>query len=126
MIEGRHRPPLDKVDVGSLRDPIGEALPREIEAPAEPAGNRSQRFFDLAPQARLGTNAIGEDNLSTWLDHASEFVERRFWVRTGRYHIGCDDDVKRIIRKQEMFRIHYLKFDDIEERELQNSSLRFL
>src|SRR5215475_2122615 len=88
MIERRHRPPLDKVDVGSVRHPIGEALPREIEAPAEPVGNRSKRFLDLASQASLGPNAIGQDDLSTWLNHASEFVERRFWVRTGRYHIG--------------------------------------
>src|SRR5215469_4554665 len=108
MIERRHRLPLDKMDVRSTRDPIGESLPRKIESPAEPAHNRPQRFLDSAPQATFGPDAIGENDLSTRLDHASKLVECRFWVWTGRDHIGGDHNIERIVRKRKTFGVHHL------------------
>ena len=94
MAERRQRPPLQDADGAGCLGPAHVAVPGKFRAPAQPAGQRHQPFFDRAAQALLGAKAAGEDDFSARPHDTREFVQRPLRVRDGGDDVLRHDNIE--------------------------------
>ena len=72
-------------------------------------------MLDGAARAGFGSHAAQEDDLSARLEHAREFIERRFRVGNGGDDILRDDHIEGVVREIQPLGVHHLQRLDVRE-----------
>ena len=107
MAERRQRAAFEQLHARAEVGPVLVALPGELGAPTEPAGDRHQPFLESAAQTFFGADPAGDDDLATRPHHPHELVECRLRARDRRHDILRNDDVKGGVGILQLFGVHH-------------------
>src|SRR5262249_21135326 len=100
MAKGRHRPAFKQAHlIRAALEPMREALPRKLGAPAKLVGDRLKQVLEHAARSRIGTDPVEQNDFTSRLEDARELIECNLWMGHRVDDILRHHDIERGIRK---------------------------